>query len=108
MKKHLFLNFPILIFLFSSTVLAQDKALQATVVSVSGNVKLQTEKGRDRVDIAVGTLIPVNGELFSGKNGEASIGISSGLVLTLKMTVRSNCWKPKKRFGLRDRFRAVP
>jgi hypothetical protein len=63
---------------------AQSKPLSAVVVAVSGNVKLQRPGVADRMDIASGTLIPPNAELFSGATAEASVGISSGLALTLK------------------------
>jgi hypothetical protein len=66
------------------SLLAQSKPLSAVVVSVSGNVKLQRPGTSDRMDISSGTIVPANAELFSSANAEASVGISSGLALTLK------------------------
>lgn len=63
---------------------AQSKPLTAVVVSVSGNVKLQRPGTTTRMDISSGTLVPGNAELFSSANAEASVGISSGLALTVK------------------------
>jgi hypothetical protein len=62
--------------------------LNAVVVSVSGNVKLQRPGTTTEIDIASGTIIPSKAELHSGTNGEASVGISSGLALTLKNETR--------------------
>jgi hypothetical protein len=76
--------FPLSFGAITESVLAQSKPLSAVVVAVSGNVKLQRPGAADRMDIASGTLIPTNAELFSGANAEASVGISSGLALTLK------------------------
>jgi hypothetical protein len=75
---------------------AQSKPLSAVVVSVSGDVKLQRLGTTDRMDIASGTLIPTDAELFSGKNGETSVGVSSGLALTLKNDTRVRILEAKE------------
>jgi hypothetical protein len=84
MKKTWILGVLILVVAGKGFVLAQSKPLSAMVVSVSGNVKLQRSGTTARMDVTSGALVPANTEIFSSANGEVSVGLSSGLALTVK------------------------